>query len=177
MKSDSEIKAFIDSIKSPFQLMTMDRYIKEALIERGISKSKGNAIGEYAEYLAMKALDGTRMRNAKEGHDLTLRFGERVEVKGRVFEGKRVPMNYFSHATISQQTFDYLVYVVFTEKMGVKYAMKISHANFQEIAAYAEPKNDLPKWVFVAKQSLLNDGRVQDITKLIRDAADEQGSN
>lgn len=91
MTTELEIQEFVDSIRSPYHLLAMDRYIKEALTRLGVSKSKGNPVGEYAEYLAMKALNGKRMPNAKEGHDLTLDSGIRIEVKGRVFEGSRVP--------------------------------------------------------------------------------------
>jgi|SRR5690554_158357 len=171
MSTESEIREFINSIESPYLLLAMDRYIKERLENLGISKSKGNPVGEYAEYLASKAFDGKRMSNAKEGHDLTLADGSRVEVKGRVFEGSRVPMTYIKDSTIQQKTFDYLIYIVLSERMSVKYAMKISHTNFQGIAKYAEPENAPPKWVFVAKPELLRDPRVEDITDIIQMAA------
>lgn len=176
MTTKSEIYKFIDSIDNPYQLMIMDRYIKEALIKLGVSKSKGNPVGEYAEYLAAKALHGERMKNTKEGHDVTLVDGNRVEVKGRVFEGTRVPMTYIKHSTIKQETFDYLVYIVLSQDMRVRYAMQISHTNFKNIAKYTEPKNTPPKWVFVAKNELLNDSRVKDITNIIRSAANEKHS-
>ena len=170
MSTEEEIREFVDSIRSPYKLLAMDRYIKEALMTLGVAKSKGNPVGEYAEYLVAEALGGERMPNAKEGHDLTLIDGTRIEVKGRVFEGSRVPMTYIKASTIEQNTFDYLVYIVLSESMRLKYAMKISHANFQKIAKYAEPKNAPPKWVFVAKKGLLDSVLVQDLTEIVREA-------
>jgi len=162
------IKRMIDEIKEPNEIMVLDRYLKEALSKLGVSKSKGSPVGEYAEYLAATAFNGSRMSNAKEGHDLTLPSGDRIEVKGRIFEGIRVPMTYLKHSTIASMTFDYLIYIVFDEAMSVKYAMKISRSSFQKIAKYVEPKNAPPKWVFVAKPALLDSPHVINITNEIR---------
>lgn len=162
------IKSMIDEIEEPSEIMVLSRYISDALKNLGVSKSRGSNIGEYAEYLAASAFDGVRMSNAKEGHDLTLPCGEKIEVKGRIFEGKRVPMTYIRHSTIASNTFDSLMYIVFDEDMNVKYAMKISHSNFQKIAKYVEPISAPPKWVFVAKQSLISSPYVIDITVEIK---------
>lgn len=158
----------IDEIEEPNEIMALDRYLKQALSRLGVSKSKGSPVGEYAEYLAATGLNGVRMSNSKEGHDVTLSSGERVEVKGRIFEGTRIPMTYIKHSTIAAMTFDHLIYIVFTEEMRVKYAMKISHSSFQRIAKYVEPSNAPPKWVFVAKPALLDSPHVVDITNEIR---------
>ena len=174
MPTESEIREFIQSIKQPRVLLAMDRFVKEALESLGVSKSKGNPVGEYAEYLVSRAFDGIRMPNAKEGHDISLKDGTKIEVKGRVFEGSRVPMTYIKASTVSANTFDYLVYVVLSENMRVKYAMKISHANFQKLAKYAEPSNAPPKWVFVAKQSLLSSPLVEDVTCEISSIENEE---
>jgi len=162
------IKRMIDKITQPNEIMVLDRHLKEALIKLGVSKSKGSSVGEYAEYLVATAFKGTRMSNAKEGHDLTLPSGERIEVKGRIFEGTRVPMTYIKHSTIDSGTFDYLIYIVFNEDMSVKYAMKISLSSFQNIAKYVEPKNAQPKWVFIAKPALLDSTHVINITNEIK---------
>jgi|GEM_PF-1287610 hypothetical protein len=162
------IKRLIDEIKEPTEIMVLDRYIKEALSNLGVSKSKGSPVGEYAEYLAAIAFKGTRMSNAKEGHDLTLPCGEQIEVKGRIFEGTRIPMTYIKHSTIAAKTFDSLIYIVFNEAMSVKYAMKISLSSFQKIAKYAEPRNAPAKWVFVAKPALLDSPYVVNVTNQIR---------
>ncbi len=173
MSKIEEIKRMIDGIKEPNEIMVLDRYLKEALSKLGVSKSKGSPVGEYAEYLAATAFNGSRMANAKEGRDLTLASGDRIEVKGRIFEGSRVPMTYIKHSIIAAKTFDYLIYIVFDEDMGVKYAMKISHSDFQKIANYTEPKDSPPKWVFVAKPKLLDSPYVENITDKIRAIANK----
>jgi hypothetical protein len=162
------IKILINDIKEPKEIMVLDRYLKEALSKLGVSKSKSSPIGEYAEYLAAIAFNGSRTSNTKEGHDLTLPCGERIEVKGRIFEGTRIPMTYIKHSTIDSRTFDYLIYIVFDEAMNVKYAMKISLFNFQKIAKYTEPQNAPPKWVFVAKPALLDSPYVVNITNALK---------
>jgi hypothetical protein len=162
------IKSLIDEIKNPHEIMLLDRYLKEKLGNLGVSKSKGSPLGEYAEFLVATAFNGSRMPNATEGHDLTLPSGERIEVKGRIFEGTRIPKNYIKHSIISAGTFDYLIYIVFNESMSVKYAMKISLSNFQKIAKYVEQRNSPAKWEFVAKQALLDSPYVINITNEIK---------
>lgn len=168
MINEDDIKDFVESINHPFLLLFLDRVTKERLKEVGVAKNMGNPVGEYAEYLVATAFSGERMPNARQGHDITLKDGTKIEVKGRIFEANRVPMNYIKHSTIVAETFDYLIYIVFNENMSVKYAMKISHSNFQNIARYAEPNNDPPKWVFVANPVLLDSPHVINITNEIR---------
>ena len=167
----------IAGIKEPNEILVLDRYLKETLSKLGVAKSKGNPVGEYAEYLAATAFSGLRMANATEGHDLTLASGDRIEVKGRIFEGSRVPKTDIKHSIIDSKTFDYLIYIVFDEAMGVKYAMKISHSDFQKIARYTEHKNSPPKWVFLADPKLLDSPYVENITDEIRAAANKSLAN
>ncbi len=117
MTKIDEIKKMIDEITHPNEIMVLDRHLKEALNKLGVSKSKGSPVGEYAEYLVATAFSATRMSNAKEEHDLTLPSGERIEVKGRIFEGTRIPMTYIKHPTIDSGTFDYLIYIVSVYKL------------------------------------------------------------
>jgi hypothetical protein len=168
MITEDDIKNFVKEINHPFLLLLLDRVTKERLIEVGVATNMGNPVGEYAEYLVATAFSGSRMPNANRGYDITLEDGTKIEVKGRIFEGNRVPMTYIKHSTIVDRTFDYLIYIVFNENMSVKYAMKISHSNFQTIATYAEPNNAPPKWIFVANQSLLDSPHVINITNEIR---------
>jgi hypothetical protein len=167
MTSEDDIKGFVESINHPFLLLLLDRVTKERLKKIGVSKSKGNPVGEYAEHLVAMAFGGKRMPNAKEGHDVTLEDGTRIEVKGRIFEGRRVPLSDVKHSTIENKTFDFLVYVVFNENMTVKYALKIPFVEFLHLANYCEPQNGIPKWRFHAYPRLLNDSRVTDITETL----------
>jgi hypothetical protein len=166
--TENAIKTFVASIEHPYLLLLLDRLTKDRLEEVGVSKSKVNPVGEYAEYLVALALDGKRMPNAKEGHDITLKDGSRIEVKGRIFEGKRVPLSDVRHSIIENETFDYLVYVVFSEDMTIKYGLKIPFVQFLHLANFSEPRNGAPKWRFHASPKLLSDPRVTDITDALR---------
>jgi hypothetical protein len=168
MITEDDIKRFVASLDNPGLLLLLDRMTKERLEKVGVSKSKGSPVGEYAEFLVATALEGIRMPNAKEGHDITLQDGTRIEVKGRIFEGRRVPLSDIKHSTIENKTFDLLVYVVFNEDMTVKYALKIPFVEFQRVANYCEPKNGVPKWRFHAHPRLLEDSRIANMTEALR---------
>jgi len=167
MITEDDIRAFVEKINRPYLLLLLDRITKERLEKVGVAKSKGNPVGEYAEYLVAKAFGGKRMPNAKEGHDITLEDGTKIEVKGRIFEGRRVPLSDVKHSTIENKTFDFLVYVVFNENMTVKYAIKIPFDEFQHLASYCTPRNGPPKWRFHAREELRNDPRVLNITEIL----------
>jgi len=130
MITEDDIKAFVESINHPFLLLLLDRVTKERLEKVGVAKNKGNPVGEYAEYLVATAFGGERMPNANEGYDIILKDGTKIEVKGRIFEGRRVPRSDVKNSIIESKAFDFLVYVVFNENMMVKYALKIPFVEF-----------------------------------------------
>lgn len=170
MATEESIKSFVASIEHPYQLLLLDRTIKTRLKELGVSKSRVNPIGEYAEYLVASAFNGKRMPNAKEGHDITLKDGSRIEVKGRIFEGRRVPLSDIKDSTIKNETFDFLAYVVFNEDMTVRYGLKVPFAEFLCLAKYSEPSNGTPKWRFHAYPKHLDNPRVTNISLELQNA-------
>jgi len=167
MITEDDIKDFVESINHPFLLLLLDRVTKERLEKVGVAMNKGNPVGEYSEYLVATAFGGKRMPNANKGYDITLEDGTKIEVKGRIFEGHRVPRSDVKHSIIESKTFDFLVYVVFNENMTVKYALKIPFVEFLHLAKFYEHRNGTPKWRFEAHQKLLNDSRITNVTEAL----------
>jgi hypothetical protein len=177
MICEDDIKDFVASINHPFLLLLLDRVTKERLQKVGISKNMGNPVGEYAEYLVATAFGGKRMPNATEGHDIKLEDGTKIEVKGRIFEGRRVPKSDVKHSTIEKKTFDFLVYVVFNENMTVKYALKIPFVEFLHLATYCEHRNSKPKWRFQAHPALLENSSIINITEALHIVEIDRGNS
>jgi hypothetical protein len=69
---------------TPEQLLASYAAVLRELRDREIVRTNNAPAGDYAEWLAQRALGGVLALNSAKSHDLTLRDGTLVQVKARV---------------------------------------------------------------------------------------------
>jgi ABC-type molybdate transport system substrate-binding protein len=159
-----------DDIKT---LMCAFLEIKRRLTDEdlGVANSLTDPVGQYAEYLAQKVYGGKRTNNGTAGHDLIDRNKRKIEVKGRVKKHDNYkPKTYINDSNVSGGNFDYLVYVVFNNDFEVEYAFGVTQSNFKAVFNKVEHGNSPPKWVIKAREEILENPKIENITNVFRNA-------
>ena len=159
-----------DDIKT---LMRAFLEIKKRLTDEdlGVANSLTDPVGQYAEYLTQKVYGGKRTNNGTAGHDLIDRKKRKIEVKGRVKKHDNYkPKTYINDSNVSGKNFDYLVYIVFDNDFEVEYAFGITRSNFKSAFKTVEHNNSPPKWVIKAREEILENPLVENITNVFRNA-------
>jgi hypothetical protein len=135
---------------------------------RKILRSSNNPVADYAEWLAARALGLKLEGKSSTGFDGICQQGKRYEVKGR----RRTPENNSAQLSairgLDKCHFDFLVGIVFKKDFTIDYAGLVPYAVVVERSVYRAHTN---AWILQFKRDILNDTRVQDITKRIADAA------
>lgn len=147
--------------------------IKKRLTDEdlGVANSLTDPVGQYAEYLTLKVYGGKRTNNGTAGHDIIDRGGRKIEVKGRIKKNENYkPKTYINDSNVSGKKFDYLVYIVFSNDFEIEYAFGVDRSNFNKIFKKVEYGNSTPKWVVKAREELLKNPQIEDITRIFRNA-------
>lgn len=147
--------------------------IKKRLMDEdlGVANSLTDPVGQYAEYLTLKVYGGERTSNGTAGHDIIDRRGRKIEVKGRIKKHESYkPKTYINDSNVSGKKFDYLVYIVFSNHFEIEYAFGVERSNFKKVFKKVENRNNPPKWVVKAREELLENPQIEDITKTFRNA-------
>ncbi|EOY4517169.1 hypothetical protein M2F98_21115 [Vibrio vulnificus] len=166
--------SLIEKIKdcdNPKELMCSFLAIKHRLLspEVGVATSFTDPVGQYAEYLTLKAFGGKRTPNGTKGLDIIDKNKRKIEVKGRIKrDEKYTPKTDISHSNVEAKTFEYLVYIVFSQNFEIEYAFGTSLEGFKKIAQKVKHKGRPEKWIFKAKESLTKESYVDDLTEIIR---------
>jgi hypothetical protein len=155
-------------------LLGMYAAILSELRARGILRSSNNPVADYTEWLAAKALGLTLQAKSTTGFDGMCGEGHRYEVKGR----RRTPHNNSVQLSairgLDECHFDFLIGVLYKPDFSIDYAGKIPYSVVSERAKFREHTNAS---FLQFKRDLLQDARVEDITREITEAAALFGPN
>jgi hypothetical protein len=116
------------------ELMILYGKATERLREMGIVRSSNNVIADYAEFLAIKALDVTLPRQSTPGYDCTDTQLRRYEIKARRRTFSSKPTHFSTLRRLDQQLFDFLVGVLFDAEFGIIQAGILPHSAVMRIA-------------------------------------------
>lgn len=168
LRASKVIVESINRLRSPKKLLQVYEAVKNRLYELEISTNHTDPVGQYAEYLVSKLYDAKKTTNATAGCDLISHDNKRIEVKGRVSrKDGYVPKTTFRESNVIDETFDYLVYVVFDPDYNVKMAFGMTIDTFKSLAEVVYYKNSTPKRILKASAKILENDEVDDLTSLL----------
>jgi hypothetical protein len=137
---------------------------------RGVIRSENSPVGDYAEFLAAKALGLTLVSNSSIGYDGTDANGVRYQVKGRrITRWNRSPQLGAIRGLAGPDPFDVLVAVMFDEEMAVTKAITMP---ISAVKAAARAQAHVNGWRLNLTQAVLARDDIEDVTALIQAAAE-----
>jgi hypothetical protein len=144
--------------------------VLDELRRRKIIRSKNNPVADYAELLAVKALDLRRENKSTTGFDATDVDGLRYEIKGRRLtdENESRQLSFIRGLDEKAQPFDYLVRILFKQDFTVFRACRVPVRTVHELAVHRKREN---AWRFLLVDAVWARPDVKDITDPIRQAA------
>ncbi len=163
------ISEIIKNISSPKELLQVFETIKQHMITLKVATNQTDPVGQYAEYLVLKLYPNSqKTSDGTPGCDVVTFENKKIEVKGRVARTKGyIPKTYISDSNVSDESFDYLIYIVFDGNYDIKYAYGMSVDTFKEKAKLVNHNNSRPKWRFSAKYEYLNCKKVDNLTNCL----------
>lgn len=129
------------------------------LYARGLIRSTGRAVADYAESLAFRALDGEAWLPRGAGGDFRAKTGLLYEVKGLRPGQTDNPRRFVSVSTRRPLPFDFLVAVFFTPSMVVRRASLVPA---RIVEGYAGSRGSL-----TLNEDLLGQPDAEDITEQV----------
>lgn len=139
----------------------------DALLDAvGITRDGSGLVGQLAELLVARALDGTLAPPVQAGYDVLAGDGHRVQAKGRLgAPGERGKHVFMRGLNALEQPFDDLVYVQFTPDFDPALAVRFEFATIRPLARYVPRMNS---WRVLMTAATIRLG--SDITPLVREA-------
>lgn len=145
----------------------------DALRLTGVVRSKNNPVADYAEWLVAHALGLTLVAKSSKGHDAVDADGRRYEVKARRVTGDNGSRQLSAIRRLDECHFDWLVGVLFAKDFSVMRAAKIPRSVVCEHVTLSKHTNASK---FILRDQVWSLAGVEDLTDVIRAAADATGS-
>lgn len=154
-------KIDIDSINSR-DLLILYSDILEALLQRGITRSNNNPIGDYAESLAAKALGLSVEKASNKGYDAVDRDGQTYEIKARRITKHNGSRMLSAIRQLDENHFDFLIGILFNADFTIQRACLIPCQVVKQIASYRKHTN---AWIVRLEDHVWSLDGVRDITR------------
>jgi hypothetical protein len=143
------------------------------LTGREVIRSTNNPVGDYAEYLVVKALGLTRAAKSTKEHDATDPAGKHYEIKGRRITAHNPSRMLSAIRDCEAAHFDFLAGVLFKENFSLDRACLVP---FSSVVAIAKYRKHVNAHIFELKDIVWKTEGVVDITdKIMRVIEDDQG--
>lgn len=151
------------------ELIIFSYKIMSELKSREVIRTRNNPIADYCEWFVSRKFNWTLQTNSNAGFDVLDRAGQRVQIKCRtisVGSGVRVgPRQLGVIRNLEMNTFDYLIAILFDEKVEVVSAYKISKPLIRKYSKFNKHQNG---HILSLKGDLLKDHRLEDITRKLK---------
>ena len=136
------------------------------LCERGVLRSVNNPAADYAEYLVTETLHLTPAPKSTKGYDATSQDGKRYEIKARRLTRISHPTRFSAIRTLEENSFDFLVAVVFDENFRVEKAIVLTREQVKQRAFWQAHVNG---WILPINSDFWETEVSQDITDQMRE--------
>ena len=144
------------------ELMIFNSEIMNVLKSREIIRTKNNPIADYCEWLVSRSFNWELQRSSNAGYDVIDSNGLRVQIKCRTLENGKGSRQLGVIRKLDDDTFDYLIAILFDEKIEVVNAYQISKELIKEYSRFSGHQNG---HILTLKGDILNDKRLANITK------------
>lgn len=152
---------------STSELFALYRSILRELRTRGIVRTENAPVGDYAEYLVARALDGTLAPNSEKSYDV-IAHGVRLQVKSRVVSNPP-RSGQLQLSPFRSFDFDDAVIVLFDDlDYSVRHAIRLP---VDELRAAAVHNQHVNGHVVHARSALMANPAAADITSLLQAVA------
>ncbi|RYD57916.1 MAG: hypothetical protein EOP56_06485 [Sphingobacteriales bacterium] len=143
------------------ELMNYNSKIMDELKSRNVIRTRNNPIADYCEWLVSQKFNWNLENSSTEGYDVCDDDGLRVQVKCRTLKNGRGTRQLGVIRKLNDDTFDYLIAILFDEKTEVIKAYKIRKDLITDYARFSQHQNG---HILSLKGGILNDNRLEDIT-------------
>ncbi len=150
----------LESLSTQDLLQHYSRILDELRL-RKVVRTSNSPIGDYAEWLIANQLGLTLVSNSTSGYDAVDVNGVKFQIKGRRLTPRNQSRQLSAIRNLEDRDFDYLIAVLFNEKVEVQQVVKIPH---EIIGKYARYREHVHAHILVLHQYILNDPMVEDIT-------------
>lgn len=144
------------------ELMIYNSKIMNELKTREIIRTKNNPIADYCEWLVAKKFGWELQNSSNAGFDVIDSDGLRVQIKCRTLEKGKGTRQLGVIRKLDNDTFDYLIALLFDESIEVVHGYKISKDLIKQYSKFSEHQNG---HILYLKGDLLNDKKLINITQ------------
>lgn len=157
------------STRTTKQLFEDYSAIMVELRRREVIRSTNNPVADYAEFLICQALGLRRAPKSTKGYDATDKRGRRYEIKARRLTKENPSRQLSAIRDMDGAHFDFLAIVLFAPDFSVTHAFVIPAV---QVRAAAQYRSHVNAWILHARDALLQDRGVKDITEAVRRISD-----
>ncbi len=148
--------------------------ILDELKNRKILRSINNPVADYTEWLVAEQFGLTLAGGSTSGYDATNNEGIRFQIKARRVNNGTRSVQLSAIRNLADHPFDFLVAVIFEHDFSIRQALKIPIDVVSERATFQKHTNS---HIFHVNDSLLSDGRIENITTLLANTENLSGEN
>jgi hypothetical protein len=153
--------AFEPELLTTAQLLRYYGQILDELRVRKAVRTFNNPVGDYAECLIANQLGLTLVANSTSGHDAIDSSGVKFQIKGRRLTPHNQSRQLGAIRNLKNQDFDYLIAVLFNEKIEIEQVVKVPHEVIGKYARYSKHTN---AHILILGNNILSDPMVEDLT-------------
>lgn len=147
------------------ELMMYNSEIMNELKKRGIVRTKNNPIADYCEWFVASKLHWKLQNSSNGGFDAIDSNELRVQIKCRTLENGKGTRQLGVIRNLNKNPFDYLIAILFDEKIDVVKGYKISKELITRYSRFSEHQNG---HILTLKGEILSDNELVDITDNIQ---------
>jgi hypothetical protein len=146
---------------SDLELLFSYTLILEELHLRKVVRTFNSPIGDYAEGFVAKTLGLKLMSNSNTGYDAEDANGIRYQIKCRRITAHNKSRQLSAIRNLEKQEFDFLIVVLFNERLEIEKVVKIPH---QIIHKYAKFREHVHAHILHLRADILGDPLTKDLT-------------
>lgn len=146
-------------------LLLLNSEIMTELKNREVIRTRNNPIADYCEWLVAMKYKWKLENSSNQGFDAVDNAGRRVQIKCRTAINGKGSRQLGVIRSLDQNPFDYLIAIIFDEKIEVLNAYRISKTLIRKYARFSKHQNG---HILILKGSILSDKNLVDITKKLR---------
>lgn len=126
---------------SESELLQAHAAVIDELVRRGVVRTRNNPIGDFTEWLVCDRLSLEIQPNSKSSYDGIDSKGTRYQIKGRRIERGSTAAQLSVIRNLEEQSFDFLVAVIYNPDYSIRFGAMIPHFVVQKIAMYRKHVN------------------------------------
>jgi hypothetical protein len=147
------------------ELLIFNSEIMRELKSRDVIRTKNSPIADYCEWLVAKKFKWKLANSSNGGYDAKDSDGFRVQIKCRMIEGGKGTNQLGVIRNLDKDPFDYLVAVLFNERIEVVKGYKISKELIRKYSRFSMHQNG---HILILKEEVLASNELIDITSSLQ---------